>query len=83
MIDAANVRPRKTLEQILHPVLKPLGYKAVVKTQPFSATSCFTKTEAINRPPCMLREGSRLRIIELAAPNRKAIVLETEILENV
>lgn len=40
VIEAANDRIRKTVDQILNPVLKPLGYKSTVKTQPFSLTSC-------------------------------------------
>jgi hypothetical protein len=40
VIEAANERIRKTVDQILTPVLKPLGYEATVKTQPFSLTSC-------------------------------------------
>lgn len=46
IIDAANLRTRKTLTQILNPVLKPLGYEAVVQTQPFSAKSCSSRSAA-------------------------------------
>lgn len=40
IIDAANVRTRKVLDQLLSPVLQSLGYSITVETQPFSATSC-------------------------------------------
>lgn len=49
IIEAANDRIRKTVDQILNPVLKPLGYKSTVKTQPFSSTSCSTLEAATNQ----------------------------------
>lgn len=50
IIEAANVRMKKTLDQLLTPVLKPMGYSATVKTQPFSAQSCSASRTEIVEP---------------------------------